>query len=448
MENIFNPLEYSGCFIKPLEKDSNAGIFDINSIYPHPRNDEFFDDLEGELWESFVADIKNRGIEQPITINQHGTIINGHQRWRAAKELGLETIPARVLYIYDEDLIVLRMIYGNLLQRYGVERNPLKRGRQIKAIREILGSLKGRPKRRREQKPLEKNPDGSYNMEDIVVDDEKEEEAVDESGLAFVEKAFAEFEKMAPDASFLDEDIIKEKETELKERMAEQPPTWDNLSRQYQVAPRTLRENAQLAELTPELQEAVEKGYITGKMARANFSNWSMEEQRDFVEGIDFESLGIVSPKKMKELIAQYKQDQEKTQRENEELQKENEELQRENEDLQKQLDQKEAEVVPESEIEKQRERAEKAEARERSTFEKGQAYKKETDAKIAQMEKDHAKDKECMVRLSRHVAALEDMKEELITIGKLDREDVNYLRKYIDEVENALGTIPTGDMK
>lgn len=65
---------------------------DINQ----PRH-TFDNDLIKEMSQS----IQTEGIINPIEIDKDNTIITGEQRWRAAKYLGLKTVPCKVLSIKD-----------------------------------------------------------------------------------------------------------------------------------------------------------------------------------------------------------------------------------------------------------------------------------------------------------------------------------------------------------
>ena len=73
---------------------------DINVLKPHPRNNEFFDDLNGEEFKRLKNSIKDEKIYNDILVSPDMTIISGHQRVRAAKELGLKLVPIKI----DEDL--------------------------------------------------------------------------------------------------------------------------------------------------------------------------------------------------------------------------------------------------------------------------------------------------------------------------------------------------------
>lgn len=61
----------------------------VESLKPHPENAKIYGDLDvGDLVES----IRDNGLKEPIVVNQ-GTIISGHRRAQACKELGINLIP-------------------------------------------------------------------------------------------------------------------------------------------------------------------------------------------------------------------------------------------------------------------------------------------------------------------------------------------------------------------
>lgn len=73
----------------------------IDVLKVHPRNAEFFDDISGKEYEEFKHSIQEEGIISEIIVSPDMTIISGHQRFKAAKEIGIRMIPIRI----REDLI-------------------------------------------------------------------------------------------------------------------------------------------------------------------------------------------------------------------------------------------------------------------------------------------------------------------------------------------------------
>ena len=47
----------------------------INELKPHPRNNEFFDDMTGDAWEAFKESIKTSGIIEPIVVTKDMIIV-------------------------------------------------------------------------------------------------------------------------------------------------------------------------------------------------------------------------------------------------------------------------------------------------------------------------------------------------------------------------------------
>lgn len=68
----------------------------INVLKIHPRNTEFFDDIQGKEYEQFKQSIKQDGILTPILVSPDMTVISGHQRLKACKELGINLVPIMI----------------------------------------------------------------------------------------------------------------------------------------------------------------------------------------------------------------------------------------------------------------------------------------------------------------------------------------------------------------
>lgn len=121
-------------------QDSNpSGIktrtMDIRTLKPHPRNQEFFDDIDGEKWEEFKENIKANGLHVPILVTTDGVIVSGHQRVRACMELEMYSVPVNIKYFENEDAVLRALIETNTVQR-GTIVGQSKR-RQAAIIREL-----------------------------------------------------------------------------------------------------------------------------------------------------------------------------------------------------------------------------------------------------------------------------------------------------------------------
>lgn len=100
-----NPTQQS----TPMSEMAEVAIADIFPNPLQPRHD-FDDEALGEL----SASIANLGVIQPITLRRREdgkyTIISGERRWRASQMAGLETLPAYIREVDDEDLHTMALV--------------------------------------------------------------------------------------------------------------------------------------------------------------------------------------------------------------------------------------------------------------------------------------------------------------------------------------------------
>lgn len=88
-------------------------------------------------------DENKRGNIEPIIITQGMTIISGHQRVRAAKELNMHTIMVDIRKYENDDKVLKDLIETNIRQRGIGNPNPVKLGRCIKELERIYGIQNG-----------------------------------------------------------------------------------------------------------------------------------------------------------------------------------------------------------------------------------------------------------------------------------------------------------------
>jgi len=112
---------------------------DINELTPHPRNNEFFDDMSGEKWNEFLESIKSRGVIEPIVITPDKVIVSGHQRVRACKELGIDSVMCDVHTYNNEDEILQDLLETNIRQRGSIGGSDKKISLRIKELERIYG---------------------------------------------------------------------------------------------------------------------------------------------------------------------------------------------------------------------------------------------------------------------------------------------------------------------
>ena len=103
----------------PAYRASKEETIPINKLHPfsnhpfHIRHDLEFSEL--------VDSISESGIITPIIVRPKVSVgyevISGHRRWEACKELGIESIPARVEYIDDDEATIL-MVNSNIQREH------------------------------------------------------------------------------------------------------------------------------------------------------------------------------------------------------------------------------------------------------------------------------------------------------------------------------------------
>lgn len=68
----------------------------VDELHDYPRNAELFADVSAPEQQEFLEDVRNRGIQVPLEVLPDGTVLCGHRRLAAAKQLGLATVPCVV----------------------------------------------------------------------------------------------------------------------------------------------------------------------------------------------------------------------------------------------------------------------------------------------------------------------------------------------------------------
>ena len=129
-------------------------VLKISDLTPHPMNEYYFDDIQGDGWNDLLQSVRTSGVTNAITVTNDGTIISGHQRVRACNLLGIEEIPAHVVEYTPEEMAkhkdVKDLIESNLKQRVPGNSNPVKLGRCFAFLEEYYnighgGDRKSKP---------------------------------------------------------------------------------------------------------------------------------------------------------------------------------------------------------------------------------------------------------------------------------------------------------------
>ena len=131
----------------------NRFFVNISSLNPYPRNNYFFDDIIGSDWDNLLKSIKEIGLQEPIIITKDNMIVSGHQRVRACKELGIDTVEAVYREYATEDDLTRAVIEINIIQRGVGNPNPVKFGRCIKELERIYGIRNGGDRKSEKSEP-------------------------------------------------------------------------------------------------------------------------------------------------------------------------------------------------------------------------------------------------------------------------------------------------------
>lgn len=88
----------------------------VSEIKPYEKNPRKNDDAVKYVAES----IKQFGFKVPVVIDKNGVIVAGHTRWKAAKELKLETLPCVVADdLTEEQIKAFRLVDNKVSEKAG-----------------------------------------------------------------------------------------------------------------------------------------------------------------------------------------------------------------------------------------------------------------------------------------------------------------------------------------
>jgi len=120
-----------GTFFKP---GVEIRVVPTDHLIPDTSYQNLFRDMEGEDFEQLKASIQENGIIQPIVVDPKMGVICGHQRLRAAKEIGLPSIPVIVRSVDKEESRGIMAIEENIRRR---QLQPSEMARAVKKLTEL-----------------------------------------------------------------------------------------------------------------------------------------------------------------------------------------------------------------------------------------------------------------------------------------------------------------------
>ncbi|MCL6547701.1 MAG: ParB N-terminal domain-containing protein [Alicyclobacillus sp.] len=110
-------------------------------LRPHPKNAEYFADIQGEKREELKRSIEAHGIRDPLKVLPDYTIIAGHGRWQIARELGIERVPMVIYDIPPEEAEYL--LIADNEERRTEDNDPMRKARRAKFLAEYWGIRRG-----------------------------------------------------------------------------------------------------------------------------------------------------------------------------------------------------------------------------------------------------------------------------------------------------------------
>ena len=113
----------------------------VDILKVHPRNTEFFDDISGEEYERFKKSIETDGLLSPLVVAPDMTIISGHQRLKACRELGYKTVPVIIQDSIEDDDDKLRKLIAANFGR--LKNDPIKQSKLITEYEKLCGVRQG-----------------------------------------------------------------------------------------------------------------------------------------------------------------------------------------------------------------------------------------------------------------------------------------------------------------
>lgn len=85
------------------KRDNNKYEIPLDELKPLPDHEKYLGSIKGINYIEFLSSIQKYGVAYPILITRDKMIVDGHERVRACKDLGFQTIPAIYLCCSNEN---------------------------------------------------------------------------------------------------------------------------------------------------------------------------------------------------------------------------------------------------------------------------------------------------------------------------------------------------------
>lgn len=270
----------------------------INDLKPHPQNNYFFDDIQGDNWPEFKKSIETSGILVPIVCTQDKVIVSGHQRLRVCKELDITELDYVVKDYDNEDDIIKDLIEINIRQRGIGNTNGVKLARCIRELERIYGVRQGSAGK---GKVLERENLVPKSQEEIAKRENLTLRNQDDNShpnfLGGSQKENLTLRNQDGDEVLEQENLAQKSQNDLAKELG--------MSRQQ------LQDYKKLLNLIPELQDLVETGHMPSSVGYKVWAKLSEMEQKRIVEKLGADYIQSLSNKQAESLVAKWKEDSE-----------------------------------------------------------------------------------------------------------------------------------------
>jgi ParB-like chromosome segregation protein Spo0J len=86
----------------------------VRDLRPHPASLKV-PEMRDDEWKPFLESVRTSGVQDPLTVQKGGRVLDGRHRLKAARESGQETVPARVVDLGPDEQTAL--VYRTALLR-------------------------------------------------------------------------------------------------------------------------------------------------------------------------------------------------------------------------------------------------------------------------------------------------------------------------------------------
>lgn len=239
-------------------KDINVKKIKPNPFQPRNR---FADEALEELSKS----IANKGVLQPITVREvqydNFELVTGERRWRAAKKVGLDTIPAIIREFEDEEMMEVALIEN--LQREDL--NPIEEAHAYKKmIDELEITQQEVAKRVSKSRSTVANTLRLLNLPPSVQEIVSRETISMGHARALLPLESEKQRKIAQ--KIVEEDLSVRKTEELVKKLSKNTNEKHKKNKKHELTPKWIKAREQLAEklgLDVKIKDKVSKKVIT-----------------------------------------------------------------------------------------------------------------------------------------------------------------------------------------